>query len=259
MLELKTTIHKDVFDIELNGALDSQSSYDFKSWMIQKNLEGYQVVALNCHKLEYMSSRGIGSLVDIHKIYSSRQAVLVLYHVSNEVLNLLEFLKLTNEIIIMGSIDEVLKKYSGVQKKEAVVGNVSGGGDQSSSAQVQNNEVADSPENVRNVEDDEKEDNIELELDEHLIQGSSTKTSEPEATKSAEPSEQEDVTLASDEAPSSEEYINLSKTPSAVFSGDLVEPVIVYCPNCTQGLRIKQRGQYLCPDCRTKFRYPFDK
>ena len=275
MLELKTSVQNNIFDIELSGALDSQSAYDFKSWMIQKNLEGYRVISLNCHGLEYISSRGIGSLVDIHRVFNSKQSVLVLYHVSNEVLQLLEFLKLTNEIVILADFKSVTDSYSDIAREATPEEPPPAPTKVPEASELQDvppKEQAppdDQPQTILD-DDDDAEEIIELDIENALLATpepvkretinevlEEKPTSAPTATFDepvAQSTEEENLETEQDE------YINLSETSTESAPSVPTEftPIYVYCPNCRQSLRIKKAGHYLCPECRTKFRYPFD-
>ncbi|MES0488608.1 MAG: STAS domain-containing protein [Leptospirales bacterium] len=277
MLELKTSVQSNIFDIELSGALDSQSAYDFKSWMIQKNLEGYRVISLNCHGLEYISSRGIGSLVDIHRVFHSKQSVLVLYHVSNEVLQLLEFLKLTSEIVILADFKSVSDSYADIAR-EATPEEPPPAPAQTKVPEEPKDSVSQeksTPEEQTSAPVDENvEEVIELDIEETPLAVPAS-SPEPVSTEIVKETVVENTTSApaaiqdapvphAEPAPQAveeqDEYINLTETASESVQSHPTEftPMYVYCPNCRQSLRIKKAGQYLCPECRTKFRYPFD-
>ncbi|MDH5720066.1 MAG: STAS domain-containing protein [Spirochaetia bacterium] len=108
MLELNTKLNDEVLIIELEGALDSRTASDFKAWFEERMLDGYKDFVLDFLSLEYLSSRGIGVLSEIHQFLISRGGKMAICHASEEIMRLLKFLK----------IDQMIKLCSGA--KEAV-------------------------------------------------------------------------------------------------------------------------------------------
>lgn len=118
MLELNTATQKDILQVELEGALDSQTSADFKAWVEEKMLEGYRAFAFDCLGLQYISSRGISVLLELKKLLSTRQGDLVLYQVSAEVQKLLEFLQVTTKIQICENSEEAYRQLADINKAQ---------------------------------------------------------------------------------------------------------------------------------------------
>ncbi|MDH4200060.1 MAG: STAS domain-containing protein [Spirochaetia bacterium] len=230
MLELKTSFHSGVLNIELYGALDALTAPDFKYWLTEKSETGYHYFALNCGGLEYISSRGIGILCELNSTLNGQKHRLVLYHVSNEVLNLLEFLKLSEVIPIVENLRQVYAKLKDISSHKEPV-------------QTTRQTSAVDLVGVMGESEDQMEEEQEL-----------VSTFSGEKTSGAGVPPQK-VPASVDTG--KEEYIDLSnyKLTDDVF--DVASMNIVFCPNCGQNLRVTKKGLYLCPDCRTRFNYPF--
>lgn len=229
MLELKTSYHSDILNVELYGALDSLTAPDFRFWLIEKSQTGYHYFSLNCVGLEYISSRGIGVLTELNNVLNEGRCRLVLYNVSNEVLNLLEFLKLADTIPIVNSFSQVKDKFEHKQEEAVRAPNPV----TASSFSFSGFSPAEEPENGRALEDDPDE----------TGNGLGNVRGEAEFAKT-----QDEV---------DEEYILLNQGSKQKENYDVSKMSIVFCPNCGENLRVSQKGLYLCPECRTKFNYPF--
>lgn len=236
MLELKTTYHGGILDIEMYGALDSLTAPDFKHWLTQKSASGYHYFAINCAGLEYISSRGIGVITELNAILNAAHSRLVFYHVSNEVLNLLNFLKLSDEIPIVENFAQVKEKFGDKARQKH-----------------QRSEAPKEPHRESPVEESFKGISSTPEKQEEPADTISKKTSF-NTTESGHPKRSEQNTA--DSGTLVEEYIDLNKIQLKT-EYDVAHMNIVFCPNCGQNLRVSKKGLYLCPDCRIKFNYPF--
>ncbi len=278
MLELKTAVIKQILDIELKGALDSQSASDFKAWMLEKNVAGYSVFALNCRSLEFISSRGISSLIEVHRVLQSRHGAVVLYYVRNEVLNLLEFLKISGEIPVLSDFDEIVASY-GPKAKAPAADSVKAGASEGAEEDL----PADSPElpyspSLRRPESaPDKEEIVNLKVEDDGFSPSSsssgapgvqreaaTRTKQADLKSNSSPTELlEQARMSSTGVPAGvadqdERYIDLSADSELMANETSAKSVIVFCPNCGESLKVRVAGQYLCPECRSKFHYPFE-
>lgn len=119
MLGMNTAEKENVLVIELQGALDSQTSADFKSWIEEKMLEGFRGFALDFSSLEYLSSRGIGAILEIQKLLQANSGNLALFSVSDEVMHLLDFLRITEKITVTRNEDEAVRLLTGLKKPAA--------------------------------------------------------------------------------------------------------------------------------------------
>jgi len=250
MLELKFSVHGSILNIELKGALDSESSHDFKSWVIDKNLNGYSNFSLDCLNLEYISSRGIGTISDLNKILKSKNAHLMLYNVSNEVFNLLDFLKIADHLLIYSNFSEILNKYKGSIIQEPIID--SGYKEETAKDEIITSErKPDLIENLKNEAELIVEDSVQgLEN----IYGSYHTTFMPqqsEISKSSVAEKESNITVT--ETISRDiETKTIKKDPEPA---NKKINIIIECSNCGTHLRITQKGQYLCPECRYKFSY----
>lgn len=94
MLEFNTAFDKEILVIELEGALDSHSATDFRSWFNEKIAAGYRAFAIDCLCLEFISSAGITALIDVQNILQNQNGKVVLFQLSGETRQLLRFLQL---------------------------------------------------------------------------------------------------------------------------------------------------------------------
>lgn len=235
MLELKTSFRSGILNIELYGALDALTAPDFKYWLTEKSQSGYHYFALNCGGLEYISSRGIGILSELNYVLNGQKHRLVLYHVSNEVLNLLEFLKLSEVIPIVENLQQVYSKFKEAASQKVHVETAAKSSDSSNFVGV----MAEAEEEMETAQPSAADFN-------HASNAAGQASSENAAEKNEEVNEEVN-----------EEYIDLSNHTTSTEPFDVVTMNIVFCPNCGQSLRVSKKGLYLCPDCRTKFNYPF--
>lgn len=237
MLEIKTSYQSGILNIELYGAFDSLTSPDFKQWLTDKSITGYHYFALNCRGLEYISSRGIGMLVELHNVLNEGQTRLMLYHVSNEVLNLLEFLKINRNLPIAETYKQVEETFNANPQKIKVP--------------VAGIPVKKEAEKVTGLEDKDRQPSQQL--PDHNDVASGTVQEAENSSHGATPSEGETISTDTRE----HEYIDLSSEKWTRHGNDLNKINIIYCPNCGEKLKVSKKGLYLCPDCRTKFNYPF--
>ncbi|MDH4263773.1 MAG: STAS domain-containing protein [Spirochaetia bacterium] len=239
MLELKTSYHNGILNIELYGALDSLTAPDFKHWLTQKSSNGYHYFALNCVGLEYISSRGIGIITELNHILNASDSRLIFYHVSNEVLNLLNFLKISDSIPIVENFAQVKEKFGDKLKHKPSTAESDKKTNVKSDGEVSESFVGISatPE-IRN-------ENVQI------------KTTHNNLTNTMNVAEFYEKTSSDTLKSSAEEYIDLSQMEHTKTDYNVAQMNIVFCPNCGQNLRVSKKGLYLCPDCRTKFNYPF--
>ena len=245
MLELKTSYQNGILNIEMHGALDSLTAPDFKFWLTQKCSHGYHYFALNGRNLEFISSRGIGILTELNNILNSGEVRFILYQISDEVSKLLNFLKISDTLPIVENFKNVTDKFGDKPAQKLA------------------------PEEKKVTEESQKEKTVETPVEEKNYVGiaastelNSQSTHEKEKTNShsnAHTTTEAAVQNLSDinDAETEEEYIDLSKVPNPGLKYDNAEVNVIFCPNCGQNLRVSKKGLYLCPDCRTKFQYPF--
>lgn len=116
MLEFNTAFDKEILVIELEGALDSHSATDFRSWFNEKIAAGYRAFAIDCLCLEFISSAGITALIDVQNILQNQNGKVVLFQLSGETRQLLRFLQLERKIQLVSDYDDAIAALTGIKK-----------------------------------------------------------------------------------------------------------------------------------------------
>ena len=176
MIDIKTYTYKHIFVAEIQGVLDSQCAEDFRIWFEEKIKKGYAYIALDLLDMEFISSMGIGALVDVARLVKNVEGRLVLFNLNYEVKNIISFLKLDEAFIISENAEEAIQELENVHTS------------------------AKSKKYIKKL--------IESE----------------EAEKAKEETEEQ-------------------------------VPKILNCPYCSQPMKIKKTGKYLCPHCKKALEY----
>jgi len=236
MLEFNTALKNDVIVIELEGALDSQSAVDFRTWFQEKMTQGYRAFALDCLCLEYISSAGIASLIDLSEKISIQKGKVVLYQLSSETRQLVKFLGIDKKLNIVADYDEALGALTGYSRQTTAV------------------------ETGENASVDAMVDVDEMALEEGLDDGKGLKpvapvvppvTGKPEIVrKPVAPAERSVAGLKSQTIEPKR-----PETTASEIKVDAIAQKLITCPNCRNVLRVKEAGDYLCPACRFRFAY----
>ena len=259
MLEFNTALEKDVLVIELEGSLDSQSASDFRGWFQEKIAAGYRAFAIDCLCLEYISSAGISSLIDLQAHVANQSGKMVLFQLSGETRQLLRFLGLEARMHFANDYDEAIAALTGFKKVEKP----------EAPAMVEMAElrvVAEAP----------------GETAETVAAPVETKTEPPAATpnemvveenfsetkKGLHPlNETPAEAPVSTPAPATQTAIEAAPTVAEPPPKPAAPPEaheikvntgtkrLITCPNCKSVLRVAAGGDYLCPACRFRFSY----
>lgn len=280
MLELKTSYHDGILNIELYGALDSLTAPDFKHWLTQKSAGGYHHFALNCGGLEFISSRGISVLTELNNILNATESRLVLYHVTNEVMNLLAFLKLSGNMPIVENFSKAKERFEKnppqkspenepvmESRDEALDNHFDKAFDEtldkvqkdSTDQDFHHGDIRAATVGVVKMNEVGPADHITNRSTEHNYTGISTSTeNRPEENPSAQVEDgSSNTSTTTVQSEIREEYIDLNQWERENTQYDVTRMNVVFCPNCGQNLRVQKKGLYLCPECRSKFNYPF--
>ena len=110
MLELKTYFYKHILVSEIQGPLNSRYASDFKTWYLEQIKKGYKHIAFDLLEVEYLSSMGITTLVEINEISKKSKGQIVFFNLGSEVKRLLKFLKLDNILSIENSAEGAIQK-----------------------------------------------------------------------------------------------------------------------------------------------------
>jgi anti-anti-sigma factor len=283
MLGMNTVIHREILVIELEGALDSHTSADFKSWVEEKLLEGWRAFILDCLCLEYLSSRGIGVLNEIGRITANAKGKIVVTNLSAEVKNLFHFVQLDKQLAVFDTVESArdsLKEYIRVLPTPVAVNTAepetvahSDAAQASQTGQPENkppeeNFVVPEPVIDEDIYLPEAPPSItKLDSEPHA----NGEKPEPKDTPAGPPPMllyeeklEENSEVQPPENPPEQPAAGDQKTeepknepepkPEPVPQGQsLVFPTIRPCANCGAELRLPKAGTYICPACRHRF------
>lgn len=269
MLGMNTVIHSDILVIELEGALDSHTSSDFKSWIEEKLLEGWRAFILDCLCLEYLSSRGIGVLTETSKIIANANGKLAVIHLSAEVKNLFNFVGLDKLIDTPSSLEEGRERLRDFVKQMSAPENIS---PMKSSAGEKEDEPGEAvfvvPEPVL---DEEiylpQEQPTGKSAPEHKEPANQNTSSGPamllyEEEPNAYPEISKDLDNQEPEPEQLHTHQPASEPDTVTSARPALEPLpenfpkIQSCSNCGVDLRLPKPGTYICPACRHRFSFP---
>jgi len=282
---MNTKRDEDILIVELDGVLDSHTAADFKVWLEEKLLQGLRAFALDCRNLKYLSSKGIGAILEIHNLAVMKNAAFVLFRVSNEVKRLLEFLKVTDEVRVFERFDDALPVLSEFpvidnQKTEQSEINFPSEADleeevseviKSDEDQYQPRQTkvevsrASSVYNPKSTKENSSSDSVEEEK--KIVNKNNSienlTVNETQVNKSVEidnEQDNQDLDLTShidSEITEIPHNVEAVKEKENLDIPSLMTLKVVPCPNCNIQLRVSKPGKYLCPTCRVKFQYPF--
>ncbi len=258
MLEFNTALEKDVLVIELEGSLDSQSASDFRGWFQEKIAAGYRAFAIDCLCLEYISSAGISSLIDLQAHVANQSGKMVLFQLSGETRQLLRFLGLEAKMYFANDYDEAIAALTGFKKIEkpeapAMV--------EMAELRVVAEAPADTTETVAAPVEVKTEPlaaaQNEMVVEEHFSEAKkglhplNEVTAEPQAS-AAPPAQAAAETAATVAEPTPKPAAPPEAHEIKVNTGT---KRLITCPNCKSVLRVAAGGDYLCPACRFRFSY----
>ncbi|MDW8305559.1 MAG: anti-sigma factor antagonist [Leptospiraceae bacterium] len=116
---MNSQLRGDILLLELFGPLDSRTAADFRIFIQEKLLEGFRHILLDCRDLEYVSSAGIGVLVQVSRLVKNHGGSFGLCSVGEEVERLLGFLGVLREIEVVSDVEAFQAQLP--QKTEAHV------------------------------------------------------------------------------------------------------------------------------------------
>lgn len=291
MLQLTTKSSSRIFLVQIEGALDSQNSQDFKNYLQEKMKQGFRVFGLDMAQLQYISSRGIAILTELQNEVDRNHGGLALYHLSNEVKNLLDFLQISQRIrvfdqqkeaeyflkeILMSDPQKVTEEDVKTEKnfptEDELLKSAENAADELNERKLR--------EEIEQKQLEEKE-RRQAEARKKMLEPKPLtarevqKLSDLPTAKAPEPKRDEPPVKTSVpvEKPAEEdqgETEDLENDPGRYAVYDILEtglPVaqnlgsceedkdstLVMCPNCESTLRVKKTGKHLCPACRNTF------
>lgn len=93
-IENKQENNGDITIINVNGALDSNSSAAFEKTVNDLFNQNQKYIGLDCSKVDYISSTGIGALLFASKRINSLSGAFALFEVQKDVYSLMKILKI---------------------------------------------------------------------------------------------------------------------------------------------------------------------
>jgi len=111
--------------LALDGYLDTFNSKPFQDYILQMIKNSVTFIILDCQKLSYVSSTGIGSFNAITSVLQNKKGDLILLNLNAKVMNVLEMLGFAKYFRIFHQMDSCLSylksKSSDVQIPEEVL------------------------------------------------------------------------------------------------------------------------------------------
>ena len=95
--------------IQLNPKLDNSNIHQLASMLTKALNDGYNQVILDCSKLDFISSAGIGVIVSRNSKYHSESKELVLYDVPDVVMFVLDELDVADLLTIKTGLNTIIQ------------------------------------------------------------------------------------------------------------------------------------------------------
>lgn len=92
--------------IELKGSIDSDTSARLQEELKKVETAGAQSISLNCGGVDYISSMGMGILVNGMKTFKERQASFLLFGLQPQVRKVFDIMRLTSIFEVLDSLEE---------------------------------------------------------------------------------------------------------------------------------------------------------
>ena len=256
MLEINLYSHNAILVVELKGALNSHCAPDVRKWFETQVVRGSIYIAIDLLDVEYISSMGISSLLELHSLVKQAQGYLVLFNANNEIKNVFNFLKLDKKICILSSTEEAISKV--VQyKQDYPVKKVS--------------EITERLNALPSISDDSNKTDslnsmIVLEQQDSLTIREIQSPDEPFVMDLPNESEEKEIidqkSIGKEQKSEKEAVINnfdvdikpLTINVDEIFPTQVEKKInhgfeILNCPNCKKKMKIKGGGQFMCPRC----------
>jgi len=99
--------------LELEGYLDTYNSKNFQQYVQDVVNEGYKYIIIDCEKLSYVSSTGIGSFTSFNRMLIQKGGELILVKMIPKVYEVFKLLGFLSFFKIFSSIDEAKQFLSG--------------------------------------------------------------------------------------------------------------------------------------------------
>jgi len=113
MVEIKNSLENDIFTIYVIGEVDASSSIHLDE-SINEATTKYKKIIVNCEKLEYISSAGLGVFMSYINDLEEKGIKLVIFGLSEKVLHVFQIL----------GLDQLLKITSNKEEAKVIVNGV---------------------------------------------------------------------------------------------------------------------------------------
>ncbi len=100
------SVDKDVLILSADGGLDSSNAEQFIDELETLVESGIRKLIIDCGRLNYISSYGVGVLVRLHNKLATHGGTVKLAAVQSRIINLLEIVALTKLLHIFPNVDE---------------------------------------------------------------------------------------------------------------------------------------------------------
>ncbi|GEM_PF-2311578 len=248
MVEADTSIHGNLLNVTIRGAVNSSTSLSFRSWVEDKMLDGFTRINMDLSEVEYISSDGISLFMNISRLLSSRNGSLSFSGLSDELKLLFGFFKVGETIPVYDNAQDAFSGESTHRPEEKVSID---SGKKILPQKTMKRIMSSNRKNLRMM------DNTLLVSD--LATNPAEKTPSPLREKSAgmETPVQE-IQPAKENVPETTEMPDkataIAETKEQKSESANAEKVI-FCMNCGAQLKVSKPGKYICPACRLKFTY----
>jgi anti-sigma B factor antagonist len=113
MVEIKNSLDNDIYTIHVIGEVDASSSI-YLDESISEATNSYSKIMVNCEKLDYISSAGLGVFMSYINDMEEKEIKLVIYGLSDKVRHVFQILGLDQLLKITNSEGEAKQLVNGV-------------------------------------------------------------------------------------------------------------------------------------------------
>lgn len=106
MIDISTKNEEDFLIIELDGEVDASSSIHLDKAISQAIKQNFKKILVDCNKLNYISSAGLGVFMSYIQDFKSQNINLILFGLSDKVGNVFEILGLDQLLQISKDLEE---------------------------------------------------------------------------------------------------------------------------------------------------------
>ena len=113
-MEIIKEHNQNTFFIRIEGDVDASSSINLNEALEEASESGANRILVDCDKLEYISSAGLGVFMSFVEDFEEKEIAFVLYNLKDNVRKVFDLLGLDRLLAITGTEEEALEKSNGV-------------------------------------------------------------------------------------------------------------------------------------------------